>query len=317
MSTAPSSASNTHRSTREPEPPSRRTASTVLRDHPTRLDDRHRGARRRRDLRDDGVHRHPEPDHPLERGGCRRQQPRLPPGRRRHGADRRRHDGAVRPRHPPAVRVRRGPRHQLVPRRVGRRPGHLARGDGPRRHQRSHHRAARRHRPPAHDLRRRADPAEARDHGRHRPVHRVHRLRRRRLRHLDRRLVSAGRPRHRTARSPPCRRSIFVFTLLLDRRPGRPQGQGRHPHRPRHRHGRRRRRRGDLEHRPEVRRRRGQPRRLGPVGSRTAGVARERARPVARSARSRSARSSASACSPRSCSSSPSCSRTSSTRWAP
>ncbi len=185
------------------QPPTRRNTGApqrfrpVLRDHQTPDDDRDRGARRCRDLRDDGVHRHPEPDHPVERGGCRRQQPRLPAGRRGHGADGRSHDAALRPRHAPAVRVRRGARHQLVPRRRGRRPGDMARGDGPRRHQRPHHRAARRHRSAANDLQRRPDPAEARDHGRHRPVHRLHRLRRRRLRHRHRHRIAARRPRHR------------------------------------------------------------------------------------------------------------------------
>ena len=238
-------------------------------------------------------------------------------GRRRHRADRRCDDDPVRSRHPAAVRVRRRPRHQLVPRGLRRRPGDVARGDGPRDHQRPHHRAARSDRPAAHDLRRGA------------------------------RSSSSSRSRSASACSSPSSASstpasspstgtgsppvglgidgsvatvptlIFVFTLLLDRRARRPQGQGRHPHRPRHRHRARRDRRGDLEHRAEVRRRRRQPRRLGPHGSRAARVARERPRPILigqvdlRLVRAHRRRS------PRSCSSSPSCSRTSSTRWAP
>ena len=70
------------------------------------------------------------------------QQARVRPGLGRDVAGRRRHDDPVRRHRAAAVRVRRRPRHQLVPRDDRRRLAHLARGDGPGRHQRAHHRAA-------------------------------------------------------------------------------------------------------------------------------------------------------------------------------
>ena len=189
------------------------------------------------------------------------------------------HDDAVRRRRAASVRVRRGPGHQLLPRDDRGRFADLARGDGPRRDQRAHHRDSGGDRAAQARLRRRADAAETRDHGRHRNVHPLHRARRRRLHRLHRAPITARRAGHRRHRFDQHRPDGRLRAHAAgDRHPGRPAGTGRHSHRTGGRHPRRGRHRGDLAARVGGR----APRWLEPLGTDAVRFAVRAPRPLTR-----------------------------------
>ena len=128
-------------------------------------------------------------------------------------------------------------------------------------------------------LRRRADAAQARHHGRHRTVHPLHRARRRRLHRLHRAAVTTGRPGPRRHRFDQHRADGRLRVHPAgDRHPRRAARAGRDTHRAGRRHSRRGRHRGDLASGGGDR----APRRLEPVGADAVGIAVRAARPVAR-----------------------------------
>ena len=162
----------------------------LLQDQRARLDRRARDPRRHRHLLHDGLHRGAEPDHPRLRAGRGRALPR-----RRHG------DGSNLPaiaagtalvagvmtilmgvvaNYPLALATGLG-LNAFVAFAIAT-PDDLGRRDGPGRARGPRHPGAGADRLPDGGLPRRPGPAQDRDLGRHRAVHRAHRLRRRRLR---------------------------------------------------------------------------------------------------------------------------------------
>ena len=230
----------------------------LLQDHRARLDRGPGGPRRRRHVLHDGLHHRAQPADPRLRARTRRRVPRRrqrpEPGshRGRHRAGRRRadHPHGRRRQLPAGPGDRPGP--QRLRRLLDRPPDDLGRRDGPGGPRGPASSwcwcspgSGRRSSTPSR-------PAQDRDLGRHRPVHRADRLRRRRLRPPD--------PRRRR---PPCRSSSASTASWpglagagvrgrprAGHRPVGAQGQGRDPHLDRGHHGARDHRRGDRRHRP-------------------------------------------------------------------
>ena len=175
--------------------------------------------------------------------------------RRRHGAGRRRDDDPDgRRRQLPAGAGDR-PRPERVRGVLDRQPDDLGRRDGPGRARGRGHPGPGAHRLPDGGLPRRPGPAEDRDLGRHRPVHRADRLRRRRLRApypRRRRHHRAGAARRRRASSPGWPVLVFVLGLALVITLWVRKVQGRDPDLDRRDHRPGDHRRGDRRHRPDV-----------------------------------------------------------------
>ncbi len=133
------------------------------------------------------------------RGRRRRQAPRwggrVRRDRRRHGARGRRPDDPDGRRRQLPAGARDRSRPQRLRGLLGRQPDDLGRRDGPGGDRGPGHPGAGPHRLPGGGLPRRARAAEGRDLGRHRPLHRAHRLRRRRVRAPDPRRCGHDRPR--------------------------------------------------------------------------------------------------------------------------
>ena len=182
------------------------------------------------------LHRRAEPDHHRLRARRRGQVPRR---RRRpqHRGHRGRDGPGRRAADHPHGRLRQlpaGTGHRARAQRVRgvhhRQPDDLGRRDGARGHRGHHHPGPGLHRVPDRGLPRRTRPAQGRDLGRHRPVHRSDRLRRRRVRRGARVTAAPAGPRGQPAAG------LAGAGLRCRPRPGhRPvgaQGQGRHPHHP-------------------------------------------------------------------------------------